>query len=87
MTQKDHHVSPLTGWVISALPPLFWAGNIVVGRAASHDIPPVMLAFARNLVGLLVLLPFGWGTMRRDLRRYWMFRWLLLKVALAVCRT
>jgi drug/metabolite transporter (DMT)-like permease len=65
------------------LPPLFWAGNFVVGRAASEDVPPMMLAFARHFVALVFLLPFGWAAMRRDMRRYWECRWQLLRVSLA----
>lgn len=65
------------------LPPLFWAGNFVVGRAARGDVPPMMLAFARHFVALVFLLPFGWAAMRRDMKRYWECRWQLLRVSLA----
>src|SRR5262249_18374651 len=65
------------------LPPLFWAGNFVVGRAAREDVPPMMLAFARHFVALVFLLPFGWAAMRRDMRRHWECRWQLLRVSLA----
>jgi drug/metabolite transporter (DMT)-like permease len=65
------------------LPPLFWAGNFVVGKAASGDIPPIMLAFARHLVALMLLLPFGWAAMRRDLTQYWESRWRVLRASLA----
>jgi drug/metabolite transporter (DMT)-like permease len=43
----------------------------------------MMLAFARHLVALLFLLPFGWIAMRRDLTRYWECRWLLVRTSLA----
>jgi drug/metabolite transporter (DMT)-like permease len=65
------------------LPPLFWAGNFVVGRTASQEVPPMMLAFARHFVALVFLLPFGWAAMRRDMRRYWECRWQLLPASLA----
>ncbi|ARP86765.1 DMT family transporter [Bordetella genomosp. 9] len=67
---------------ILALPPLFWAGNFVVGRAARGEIPPMALSFGRWAIAFLLLLPFSWGPMRRDLRRYWEHRWLLLRVSL-----
>ncbi len=73
----------LMGWVALALPPLIWAGNFVVGRAASADVPPMMLAFARHLIAMLVLLPFSWAMMKRDMSRYWEFRWLLARTSLA----
>lgn len=40
------------------LPPLFWAGNLVLGRALAETAPPVALAVGRWLVALLVLAPF-----------------------------
>jgi drug/metabolite transporter (DMT)-like permease len=40
------------------LPPLFWAGNLVLGRALGPTFPPVSLAVGRWLVALAVLAPF-----------------------------
>jgi drug/metabolite transporter (DMT)-like permease len=71
------------GWFVLILPPLFWAGNFAVGRAARDDVPPVMLAFARHFVALAFLLPFGWAAMRRDVKRYWECRWQLVRLSLA----
>jgi drug/metabolite transporter (DMT)-like permease len=81
--RAKHTSSELLGWMVLVLPPLFWAGNFVVGRAASDDVPPMMLAFARHFIALLFLLPFGWFAMKRDARRYWDLRWQLLRVSLA----
>ena len=69
-------------WIALIAPPLLWAGNFAVGRAARDVVPPMMLAFARHLVALAVLLPFAWSTMRRDIKRYWECRWLLVAVSL-----
>lgn len=41
------------------LPPLFWAGNAVAGRAAVGQLPPIALAFWRWLFALLLILPIG----------------------------
>lgn len=71
------------GRSVLMLPPLFWAGNFVVGRAAHDDVPPMMLAFARHFVALAFLLPFGWTAMRRDIKRYWDCRWQLVRASLA----
>jgi drug/metabolite transporter (DMT)-like permease len=38
---------------------LFWAGNFVLGRAASGEVPPVGLAFWRWVLAALVLAPFA----------------------------
>jgi drug/metabolite transporter (DMT)-like permease len=40
------------------LPPLFWAGNLVLGRALANDYPPVSLAVGRWVVAIAVLAPF-----------------------------
>ena len=46
------------------LPPLFWAGNAVVGRALVGHFPPLALSFWRWALAFLVLLPFAYGAMR-----------------------
>lgn len=56
------------------LPPAFWAGNLVLGRALAGDFPPVSLAVGRWLVAFVALAPFvahqAWA--ERDLlRRHW----------------
>ncbi|MCE7629569.1 DMT family transporter, partial [Vibrio fluvialis] len=55
-----------TLWVtlcLLALPPLFWAGNFIVGRSVRGDIPPLTLSFDRWLIASLVLLPFTYKTL------------------------
>lgn len=44
--------------VLMLLPPLFWAGNALVGRAAVGQIPPIALSFWRWVLALLIILPF-----------------------------
>lgn len=61
MTTDELNKARLVGLVILIVPPLFWAGNFVVGRAARADVPPMMLAFARHFVAFGFLLPFGWA--------------------------
>ena len=56
------------------LPPLFWAGNAVVGRYASGLIAPMALNAMRWLGAGLLLLPFVWRDLRPHaaiLRREW----------------
>ncbi len=60
--------------VLLATPPLFWAGNFIVARAARGDIPPMALSLGRWVIALLVLLPFAWPHIRRDwrlMRAHW----------------
>lgn len=56
-------------------PPLFWAGNLVLGRALAHNYPPVSLAVGRWFVAFVVLAPFvaskAWHQ-RSLLRRNWL---------------
>lgn len=40
------------------LPPVFWAGNFVVGRAVADSTGPLGLAFSRWSLALLFLFPF-----------------------------
>lgn len=52
------------------LPPLFWAGNFVVGKVVSDEVPPFTLAFGRWVLAFIVLLPFAWPHVRRDWALY-----------------
>ncbi|WP_374303925.1 DMT family transporter [Ferrovibrio sp.] len=60
------------------LPPAFWAGNLVIGRAISQTMPPVSLAVGRWLVAILVLAPFVAGAAWRQRVLLWRHRWLVL---------
>ena len=56
------------------LPPAFWAGNLVLGRALGPVFPPVSLAVGRWVVALAVLTPFVWRQAWRErhlLARHW----------------
>ena len=56
------------------LPPAFWAGNLVLGRALGPVFPPVSLAVGRWVVALAVLTPFVWRQAwreRRLLGKHW----------------
>lgn len=58
------------------IPPLLWAGNAVVGRLISDQIPPVTLNFLRWFLACLILIPLGrtifsrGSGLLRDWRRY-----------------
>lgn len=71
MSLRQRLFSP---YLVMLLPPLFWAGNAVVGRAAVGLVPPIALAFWRWLFAFLLLLPFGLKGVRRQwpvIRRHW----------------
>ncbi len=71
------------GCLLLIPPPLFWAGNFLVGRMVHETVPPMSLLFWRWAIALALLLPFAWRSMRRDLPRYWQHRWRVLSVSLA----
>ena len=54
----DNRLTPSTV-VLLVIPPLMWAGNVVVGRVVSDLIPPITLNFIRWTLALLILLPLG----------------------------
>lgn len=72
------------------LPGLFWAGNSIVARSIAGDIPPIGLAFWRWAVAALLVLPFAWPHLRRDLpamRRNWPIMLVLTALGVAIYNT
>lgn len=47
------------------IPPLLWAGNVIVGRMIHTMIPPMTLNFVRWVLAGLLLLPFTYSILRR----------------------
>lgn len=61
-------------YLLLSLAPLFWAGNVVIGRAMRHDIPPVATNFWRWTIAGAILLPLAAGELRAQwpaIRRHW----------------
>lgn len=54
-------------YLLLTLAPLFWALNVVIGRAMRFDIPPVAMSFWRWTLAGAILLPL----VARDLRAQW----------------
>ena len=66
--------------VLMAQAALIFALNYVIGRWAAGEVAPYTLGFTRWTVGTLVLLPFAWHLIRRDLlllQRHWKLLCLL----------
>lgn len=54
---------------------LFWAGNVIVGRAVAGMIPPITLSCLRWTLATFIFLPFAWSFLRRDwalVRKSWL---------------
>jgi len=80
-TEPGARKAQLVGLLLLIPPPLFWAGNFIVGRAMRGEIPPMALSFGRWVIACLCLLPFAWRPMRRDGAAYWRHRWLILRIS------
>ena len=78
----DRRLDAGTLWLLT-LPPLFWAGNAIVGRLAVGSIAPMTLNAARWLIAGLLIAPFAWRPLcahRAVVRRHW-----LVLTMLGVC--
>jgi drug/metabolite transporter (DMT)-like permease len=51
-------------FLLLLLPPLFWAGNAVVGRLMVGTVPPLTLNFLRWALAVLLLLPWAYWVLR-----------------------
>lgn len=58
-SHKTSHKTFVTLFLLM-LPPIFWAGNAIVGRLMVGVIPPLTLNFLRWAIALLLLLPFSY---------------------------
>jgi len=71
--------SPLSAYLLLILPPLFWAGNVVLARGLAHQLPPMAMSFLRWGTALLFLAPIAWRQLQRDwplLAGHWKIVWL-----------
>jgi len=65
---------------------LFWAGSVIVGRAAAPLVPPVLFTLLRWTGALLIVAPLAWRHLPGDLPRLWARKWTTLLLAvLGVC--
>lgn len=54
-------------YVLLCITPLLWAANLVLGRAVAGHVPPLTLAMLRWVGATLILLPFSFSQVRREL--------------------
>jgi drug/metabolite transporter (DMT)-like permease len=79
-----------SAWTLLFLTNLFWAGNIVVGRAIAGRVPPVTLAFLRWTGAFLVAFGVAWPYLKRDwpvLLRQWPMVLVLAATGIATYNT
>jgi drug/metabolite transporter (DMT)-like permease len=63
--------------VLLPLPPLFWAGNLLIGRAYAAQLPPLGLALWRWNIALLCILPFVWRDLWRARQALFAHWWVI----------
>ncbi|MEX2453971.1 MAG: DMT family transporter [Rhodospirillaceae bacterium] len=72
----------LLAFLLLALVALFWAGNTILARAMSSEVPPFALAFWRIFLSVLMLAPFAlastWNARDLVLRHFWLLNLLAL---------
>lgn len=57
----------LIGIGLAILATLIWSGNFIIARGIIKDIPPVTLSFYRWLIATVILLPFAWKFIAKEL--------------------
>jgi hypothetical protein len=63
-----------SAWTLLVIASLFWAGNIIIGRAVAGRVPPIALAYWRWTGAVIVAIGFAWPFLKRDwpvLCRHW----------------
>jgi len=74
------------GPALLALTMLFWAGSVIVGRAAAGLVPPVLFTLLRWTGALCIVMPLAWPRLRSDLPALRARRWTVALLAvLGVC--
>lgn len=64
--------------LLFALPPLFWAGNFIVGRSVRAEIPPLQLSFYRWVIASIILLPYSIKMVHKDWPLYLRHKYLIV---------
>ena len=66
---------------------LFWGGNAIAGKLASHDWQPFTVTFVRWLIVAIILIPFAKKHIRKDwatIRKNWLILCLLSSFSMAL---
>lgn len=72
------------------LPGLFWAGNAIVARSVTGEVPPIALAFWRWMLAAILIAPLAWPHLRRDVPRMierWPIMLLLTAIGISIFNT
>jgi drug/metabolite transporter (DMT)-like permease len=87
---RSAHRAWSSAWTLLFLTNLFWAGNIVIGRAVAGRVPPITLAYWRWTGAFFVAFGFAWPHLKKDwpeLLRRWRMLLLLAATGIATYNT
>lgn len=62
------------GILLAILATIIWSGNFIVARGVIHEIPPIALAFLRWACASVIMIPFGWKSIKSqwpDIKENW----------------
>lgn len=74
MLSRFNTASPANAYLFLILTMALWAGNHILGRWASGNIPPMTLAFLRWSLAAVLMFPFAYPAIRADwpvIRQTW----------------
>jgi len=63
MSTPGYRLPPATALLLT-VPPVLWAGNVIVGRLVRDAVPPMTLNLIRWSIALAVLIPLGRAALR-----------------------
>ena len=69
---------PMIAWLVLAATLLLWSGNWIVARAVRDDIAPGMATVARLLIVVLILLPWCFHSLKKQLPALQKQHWKIL---------
>ena len=79
-----------SAWALLITANLFWAGNIVLGRAIAGHVPPIAMAYWRWTGAFVVAAGFAWPRLKSDLPvmlRHWKMMLVLSATGIACYNT
>lgn len=64
----------MKAYILLVLTAVFYAGNLIVGKPVTAEIPPITLSFFRYFIAALILLPIGYREWKEN-RALWKKEW------------
>lgn len=65
-------------WFFLILANLFWAGNLMFGKAVTSDFPPIWASFLRWVIAAIVLIPLAQLVEKPNWLKVWKNNWGIL---------